>query len=82
MQNVNDSKDIFTQRGKASWEFDGSGNVNENPNDGVVWTKTGSGNTGDAAFTEVTNGDLVPVTNESAPLNSLLKSRTWIKENQ
>lgn len=77
VQDVNASKDVFTQRGKAAWEFDGSGTINA----GGVWTQTGSGNTGSASFTEVVNSDVVPVTT-GTPINTLFGSETWTTENQ
>ena len=77
IQDVNGSKDVFTQRGKASWEFDGSGDVDASG----IWTQTGNGNTGDASFTEIKNGDWVPVTT-GTPINTLFKSDTWTTENQ
>jgi hypothetical protein len=77
LQDVNGSKDLYTQRGKASWEFDGSGDINASG----VWTQTGTGNTGSASLTEITNGDTVPITT-GTPLNSLFGTQTWTTENQ
>ena len=76
-QDVNGSKIVFTQRGKASWEFDGSGDISA----AGIWTQTGTGNSGSASFAEVTNGDVVPVTT-GTPLNTLLGTRTFVTENQ
>lgn len=77
VQDVNASKNVFTQRAKAAWEFDGSGTINASG----VWTQTGSGNTGSASFTEVVNGDVVPVTT-GIPINTLFGGETWTTENQ
>ena len=51
-----DSDKVFTQREKASWYFDGSGSLING-----VWTKSTADNNGDKLFTEVINGDVVPV---------------------
>jgi len=77
VQDLNGSKDVFTQRGKASWEFNGSGSINASG----VWTSTGAGNSGSASFSEVSNGDVVPVTT-GTPFNTLFTTETWTTENQ
>ena len=77
VQDVNGSKDVYTQRGKAAWEFDGSGTINASG----VWTQSGTGNTGSASFAEVANGDVVPVTTGTS-LNTLFGTQTWTTENQ
>ena len=59
---VNDSNSIYTVRAKATWQFDGSGTVGNPPLPPEVWSLTGKGNTGDLTFSEVHNGDRVPVT--------------------
>lgn len=70
-QAVNGSEAIYTQRGKSSWQFDGSGTVAAG-----VWTKTGMGNTGSASFADVTDGSVVPVV-AGTPINSLFATQTW-----
>jgi probable HAF family extracellular repeat protein len=69
---INDSEKVYTQRAKAAWQFDGSGNVNA----AGKWTQTGTGNTGDARFAEEMNGSEVPVTTGTA-INKLFDTETW-----
>jgi len=77
VQDVNGASGVFTQRGSALWEFDGTGDIDASG----VWTQTGNGNTGAGSFTEITNGEVVPVTT-GTPINSLFNSQTWVTENQ
>lgn len=72
----NQSNLIYTQRGSASWEFNGCGSINAAT---YVWTQTGTGNTGSGSFSAVTSGAVVPVTT-GTPLNSL--PEYWLVENQ
>jgi len=68
----NGANSVYTQRASAEWQFDGSGTVDGAGN----WSKTGSGNTGNGSFTEVSDGSVVPVTT-GTPLNTLNTSSTW-----
>jgi hypothetical protein len=74
---VNGSEKVYTQRAKAAWRFDGSGNVNA----AGQWMQTGTGNTGDGKFAEVKTGDVVPVTTGTA-INNLFAGETWNTVNQ
>jgi hypothetical protein len=75
-QNVNSSYDTITQRCILNWRFNGTGNVNTSG----VWALTGAGVTGDATFTEITNGDTVP--NAAGNINEAFNGQTWGTENQ
>ena len=67
-----DSDKVFTQREKASWYFDGSGTLNAG-----VWIKPDTAKSnGDKSFTEVINGDVVPVTTGDTA-NAVLGTQTW-----
>ena len=63
---------IFTQRGKASWYFDGTGTVANN-----VWTPAAQAKAaGDSKFVEVVSGAVVPKTTGTA-FNSALAGVVW-----
>jgi hypothetical protein len=68
----NGANTVYTQRGKANWKFDASGTIVAD-----IWTQTGSGTTGDSRFTEVTNGDTVPVTTGLAATLELKVNQEW-----
>ena len=75
-ETILDSDEVYTQRAKAAWSFDGSGTVVAG-----VWTKTGTGNTGAASFTAVTDGSVVPLS--TAPVaNTQLAGETWTTVNR
>jgi len=64
---------IFTQRGKASWYFDGTGTVANG-----VWTPAAqqAKNAGDSKFAGVADGSVVPKTTGTA-FNSALAGAVW-----
>jgi len=71
------SEKVFTHREKAAWYFDGSGSLIDG-----VWTAAATAkNNGDKLFTEVTNGDVVPVTTGDLA-NNVLLTQTWSTVNQ
>ena len=74
--NIFGSNNVLTQRVKFEWQFDGTGTIDE----AGVWTRTGTGVTGDPTLTEVTTG--LGVAPAAANLNEALASQTWIVENQ
>jgi hypothetical protein len=74
---VNGSDQVYTQRAKASWRFDGTGTVNA----AGIWSQTGTGTTGSAKFTEVQSGDVVPITT-GTPINNLFPGETWTTVNK
>jgi hypothetical protein len=74
---ANGSQNIYTQRGSASWVFNGDGTVSMG-----TWTRTGAGNTGSGSFTQVTDGSVVPITT-GTPMNTLTATgQTWSTINQ
>ncbi|HJW30325.1 MAG TPA: hypothetical protein VJ508_13930 [Saprospiraceae bacterium] len=76
-QNINTSHDVLTQRGRLNWRFDGTGNVDATG----TWSLTGTGVTGDASFSEMTDGNSVPTA--AANLNEELNTNErWITDNQ
>jgi hypothetical protein len=76
IQAVNGSNLIFTQRGVAAWEFNGSGLIS-GPAGSEVWMlEPGAGNTGASFFSEVTSGAVVPVTTGPAA-NDLFPGEMW-----
>jgi len=64
---------IFTQRGKASWYFDGTGTVANG-----VWTPAAqqAKTAGDSKFVEVVGGAVVPNTT-GATFNAALAGVVW-----
>ncbi len=65
---------VYTQRGKASWWFDGSGDIDA----AGKWTKRvlTTKNAGDGSLVEVSNGSIVPIT--VAPSgNKAQETQTW-----
>ena len=60
------AEEVYTQRAKASWKFDGTGDVTDFNGTGDLndmhWSSTGTKNSGHQLFAEVTSGDVVPVT--------------------
>jgi len=54
---MNGSDTVYTQRGVAVWQFDGSGTIDASGN----WTRTGAENTGMDSVLELQNGDIVPI---------------------
>jgi hypothetical protein len=69
---ANGSQNLYTQRGSASFEFDGSGNIASG-----IWTQTGAGTTGAASFTVMSTGSRVPVTTIPILNNLLTSGETW-----
>jgi hypothetical protein len=66
----NGAEKVFTQRATANWRFDGSGPVTT-VGTSAQWQRPDTAkNSGDAKFTEVVNGEPVPVTTGD-PLNVL-----------
>lgn len=71
---VNGSDTVYTQRGKAHWWFNGSGDINwqyDSYEDAVVgkWQRSlALANNGDAAFAEITDGTVIPIT--TAPVTN------------
>jgi hypothetical protein len=66
---VNGSGDVLTQRAKLNWRWHADGDVDQTTQ---VWTQAGTGITGDANFTEVTSGDVVPP-DAAANINGILQ---------
>ena len=75
---TNGADEVYAQRARADWHFDGTGNFVAGPG---VWSPVGAENGGDASFTEVKNGDVVPVT-DGVPANDYLPGETWSVVNQ
>ncbi|MBX9583141.1 MAG: hypothetical protein K2X87_22770 [Gemmataceae bacterium] len=63
---------VFTQRGKATWKFDGSGSVDATGK----WDDSKAGNSGNGSFSLVTDGSVVPATT-GGEINSTLPGETW-----
>jgi hypothetical protein len=77
-QAVNNSQNVYTQRGRATWQFDGSGTING----AGTWAQTGTGNTGSASFAEITAGTIAPIT-VGPTLNTIAATTaTWSTVNQ
>jgi parallel beta-helix repeat protein len=76
LEAANGSDQVYTQRASAHWEFDGSGTIQSGPTNAGTWHRTGRGNTGSAAFVEIRNGNVVPVTT-GIPINTLFGAETW-----
>jgi hypothetical protein len=70
-QSINASNQIYTQRSKMSWHFDGGGNIAAG-----VWTGTTADTGGGATYSEVKTGDQVPVTTGDT-MNSVILAPTW-----
>ena len=70
---------IYTQRAMGSWEFNGSGSVNENTK---VWTAAQqAGNSVTMQFAEITSGETVPVASGEW-INNIAQNLTWTTEPQ
>ena len=82
-QNVNGSANVYSQRALASWKFDGNGTLAgaAAPANFGTWTRTTAQNTGDASFTFLASGSVVPLTT-GARINDMLLTRTWSTQNQ
>jgi hypothetical protein len=72
---ANGADKVYTQRAVASWQFNGSGDIDA---DGV-WHSScpgGVGNSGSTGFSPVTSGAVVPVTT-GATCNQLTDNERW-----
>lgn len=83
---MNGSGAVLTQRAKLNWRWHADGIVGDGVivvNNAVVpngiWVQSGTGVTGDAFFTRVTNGDVVPAakSNINEPLQGLQGGVVW-----
>ena len=74
-ESVNGSGAVLTQRAKLNWRWHADGVVVANG----TWVQSGTGVTGDAFFTRVTNGDVVPdaKSNINEPLKGLQGGVVW-----
>jgi hypothetical protein len=79
-ESVLGSDTIYTQRGRADWWFDGSGEINWEEVNGVlvgVWQHPGGyPNDGVTSFFDVSNGSVVPITTGMTG-NKADKDSTW-----
>ena len=84
------SDTVFTQRGKANWSFDGSGDIVWQYDQVLgaqigVWQPGLAGNSGDAAFSEITSGVVVPlstpITTDTKFLNDELMKQVPLTNN-
>ena len=71
-QSINASDQIYTQRSKMIWHFDGGGTIANG-----VWTGTTADTGGNATYSEVKTGDPVPVTTGNTMNAVLLAPQTW-----
>lgn len=71
LQPTNAADQIYTQRSKMIWHFDGGGNITSG-----VWAGTTADTGGDATYSEVKTGAQVPVTT-GPTMNSVLVPQTW-----
>ncbi len=70
---VNGSDDVYTQRASSSWTFNGSGTFDA----AGSWTAgAAAGNSGDAKFSEVKTGTVIPVTTGTT-INDDFATETW-----